>query len=263
MGRERAYPQFLIILKKEPSRGLQARASTERASEREPVGNVLHIFIARSNFRIKGGSFVNVEFLNLEWKSIWNGTETGHIIVTTIGGRNGQPKQTISYMSERVVGNGSFRIVFQAKCLETGETVATKKVLQDKRYKNRELQTMRLLDHPNVVALKHCFFSTIEKDELYINLVLEYVPERSIPRRNTPKPEIRKELGRHEMVVSSLKFEKHGGSRSHNQNAHISLENGISLYVLSKELTNVSLESLGRMIAEKFGYPTIMKVYKD
>ncbi|CAL5378452.1 unnamed protein product [Camellia sinensis] len=106
-----------------------------------------------------------------------NGTETGHIIVTTIGGRNGQPKQTISYMAERAVGHGSFGVVFQAKCLETGETVAIKKVLQDKRYKNRELQTMRLLDHPNVVALKHCFFSTTEKDELYLNLVLEYVPE--------------------------------------------------------------------------------------
>lgn len=67
--------------------------------------------------------------------------------------------------------------VMQAKCLETGETVAIKKVLQDKRYKNRELQTIRLLDHPNVVCLKHCFFSTTEKDELFLNLVLEYVPE--------------------------------------------------------------------------------------
>jgi glycogen synthase kinase 3 beta len=65
----------------------------------------------------------------------------------------------------------------QAKCIETGETVAIKKVLQDKRYKNRELQIMRLLDHPNIVALKHCFFSTTDKDELYLNLVLEYVPE--------------------------------------------------------------------------------------
>lgn len=36
---------------------------------------------------------------------------------------------------------------------------------------------MRLLDHPNVVSLKHCFFSTTDKDELYLNLVLEYVPE--------------------------------------------------------------------------------------
>jgi len=36
---------------------------------------------------------------------------------------------------------------------------------------------MRLLDHPNVVCLKHCFFSTTEKDELYLNLILEYVPK--------------------------------------------------------------------------------------
>jgi serine/threonine protein kinase len=67
--------------------------------------------------------------------------------------------------------------VNQAKCLETGESVAIKKVLQDKRYKNRELQMMRFLDHPNVVSLKHCFFSTTNRDELYLNLVLEYVPE--------------------------------------------------------------------------------------
>lgn len=67
--------------------------------------------------------------------------------------------------------------MLQAKCLETGDSVAIKKVLQDKRYKNRELQIMRLLNHPNVVSLKHCFFSTTEKDELYLNLVLEYISE--------------------------------------------------------------------------------------
>ncbi|XP_020589974.1 shaggy-related protein kinase epsilon-like [Phalaenopsis equestris] len=104
-------------------------------------------------------------------------TETGQIITTTIGGRNGQPKQTISYMAERIVGTGSFGVVFQAKCLETGESVAIKKVLQDKRYKNRELQIMQMLNHPNVVKLKHHFFSTTERDELYLNLVLEFVPE--------------------------------------------------------------------------------------
>ncbi|GAY54298.1 hypothetical protein CUMW_155630 [Citrus unshiu] len=106
-----------------------------------------------------------------------NDAVTGHIISTTIGGKNGEPKQTISYMAERVVGTGSFGIVFQAKCLETGETVAIKKVLQDRRYKNRELQLMRLMDHPNVISLKHCFFSTTSKDELFLNLVMEYVPE--------------------------------------------------------------------------------------
>jgi len=106
-----------------------------------------------------------------------NGTETGQIIVTSLGGRNGQPKQTMSYMAERVVGSGSFGVVYQAKCLETGESVAIKKVLQDRRYKNRELQIMRLFDHPNVVQLKHCFYSTTDKNEVYLNLVLEYVSE--------------------------------------------------------------------------------------
>ncbi|KAL1546441.1 Shaggy-related protein kinase theta [Salvia divinorum] len=106
-----------------------------------------------------------------------NGTETGQIIVTSVGGRNGNPKQTMSYMAERVVGTGSFGVVYQAKCLETGEPVAIKKVLQDRRYKNRELQVMQLLSHPNVVQLKHSFYSTTEKNEVYLNVVLEYVPE--------------------------------------------------------------------------------------
>ncbi|KAE8733343.1 Shaggy-related protein kinase theta [Hibiscus syriacus] len=106
-----------------------------------------------------------------------NGTEAGQIISATIGDENGQPKQTISYKVEHVIGTGSFGVVFQAKCLESGESVAIKKVLQDKRYKNRELQIMRILEHPNVVQLKRCFFTSTDKDELYLNLVLEYVPE--------------------------------------------------------------------------------------
>ncbi|KAH7294724.1 hypothetical protein KP509_27G015200 [Ceratopteris richardii] len=106
-----------------------------------------------------------------------NSTEAGSIIVTTVAGPNGQQKQVISYMAERVVGTGSFGIVFQARCMETSESVAIKKVLQDKRYKNRELQIMQMLDHPNIVSLRHCFYSNTDKDELYLNLVLEFVPE--------------------------------------------------------------------------------------
>ncbi|KAM3280051.1 hypothetical protein ACQJBY_047070 [Aegilops geniculata] len=106
-----------------------------------------------------------------------SGSEAGQIIATTIRGRNGLPKQSVSYVAEHVVGTGSFGVVFQAKCRETGEVVAIKKVLQDKRYKNRELQIMHMLDHPNIVGLKHYFFSTTERNELYLNLVLEFVPE--------------------------------------------------------------------------------------
>lgn len=36
---------------------------------------------------------------------------------------------------------------------------------------------MHMLDHPNIVALKHCFYSTTDGEEIYLNLVLEFVPE--------------------------------------------------------------------------------------
>lgn len=47
----------------------------------------------------------------------------GHVISTTASG--GGNRQSINYSTERVVGNGSFGVVFQATCLETGETVST------------------------------------------------------------------------------------------------------------------------------------------
>ena len=45
----------------------------------------------------------------------------GHIIQAS--GGSGANRQTINFTTERVVGNGSFGVVFQATCLETGETV--------------------------------------------------------------------------------------------------------------------------------------------
>jgi serine/threonine protein kinase len=85
-------------------------------------------------------------------------------------------EQNISYSAERIIGNGSFGVVFEAKVVETGEVVAIKKVLQDKRFKNRELQIMRQLvkdPHPNIVALKHCFYSQVsnkrEPKDLRVN----------------------------------------------------------------------------------------------
>jgi hypothetical protein len=105
-----------------------------------------------------------------------NPQECGHVVTTACVRPDGQ-RHILRYAAERVVGNGSFGVVFQATCVETRETVAIKRVLQDKRFKNRELQIMRLLDHPNVVQLKHSFFSTADRDDVYLNLVLEYVPD--------------------------------------------------------------------------------------
>lgn len=101
-------------------------------------------------------------------------------------------------------------LILQAKCLETGDAVAIKKVLQDKRYKNRELQIMRLLDHPNVVQLKHCFFSTTEKDELYLNLVLEYISEtvyrvsKHYVRMNQHIPMIYVQLYTYQVILNTI-----------------------------------------------------------
>ena len=86
----------------------------------------------------------------------------------------------MTYSAEKVIGNGSFGVVYQARVQETGEVVALKKVFQDKRYKNRELSIMKELSHPNIVKLKHHFFSNGDKeDEVFLNIVMEFVPENA------------------------------------------------------------------------------------
>jgi glycogen synthase kinase 3 beta len=91
----------------------------------------------------------------------------------------GQDRQVeVEYTDTKVIGNGSFGVVYSAKLVDSNEMVAIKKVLQDKRFKNRELQIMRKLEHQNVVKLKYFFYSSGDKkDELYLNLILEYIPE--------------------------------------------------------------------------------------
>jgi glycogen synthase kinase 3 beta len=107
----------------------------------------------------------------------------------------------LAYTNCKVVGNGSFGVVFQAKLVggnlsqeQPGDDdVAIKKVLQDKRFKvrlrlglpnagpftaqeptprltqssayvqNRELQIMKLVKHPNVVDLRAYFYSNGDK----------------------------------------------------------------------------------------------------
>jgi serine/threonine protein kinase len=88
-------------------------------------------------------------------------------------------QQPVTYTAEKVIGNGSFGVVYQAVALDTKEVVAIKKVYQDRRYKNRELQIMKDLGvHPNIVTLHHAFYTNGEKpDELFLNVVMEFVPD--------------------------------------------------------------------------------------
>lgn len=49
-------------------------------------------------------------------------------------GRSGQDIQ-LQYSHQKVIGNGSFGVVYQVKLVNDGEDAAIKKVLQDKRFK--------------------------------------------------------------------------------------------------------------------------------
>ena len=58
--------------------------------------------------------------------------------VTTViatPGHGTERAQEVSYTDTRVIGNGSFGVVYSAKLVEPNELVAIKKVLQDKRFK--------------------------------------------------------------------------------------------------------------------------------
>ena len=58
--------------------------------------------------------------------------------VTTVVATPGQGPdrpQEVSYADMKLIGNGSFGVVYQAKLCDTGELIAIKKVLQDKRFK--------------------------------------------------------------------------------------------------------------------------------
>uniref|UniRef100_A0A8C6WEM4 [tau protein] kinase n=1 Tax=Neogobius melanostomus TaxID=47308 RepID=A0A8C6WEM4_9GOBI len=95
------------------------------------------------------------------------GRDSGKVttVVATPGQGPDRP-QEVSYTDIKVIGNGSFGVVYQARLID------------NKRFKNRELQIMRKLDHCNIVRLRYFFYSSGEKkDEVYLNLVLDFVPE--------------------------------------------------------------------------------------
>lgn len=99
----------------------------------------------------------------------------------------GVPSFTV--VPEKIVGKGSFGIVYLVRAND-GSLYAIKRVLQDRRYKNREFQIMRSLDHPNIVRLIRGYFISCDSNsvtdgtslaaqnnDMVLNLVMDYVPE--------------------------------------------------------------------------------------
>ena len=73
------------------------------------------------------------------------GIDDPHKLIKVVAsdGKSGDQKE-VSYTNCKVIGNGSFGIVFQARLVggsKDGEDIAIKKVLQDKRFKVRSVMT--------------------------------------------------------------------------------------------------------------------------
>ena len=78
-----------------------------------------------------------------------------------------------------IIGKGTFGIVYRAKKEGSDEIIAIKRVFQDRRYHNRELEMLKELKHPNIINLRHFFYTKDEKKEgeVYLNCVTDYFPQ--------------------------------------------------------------------------------------
>ena len=84
-------------------------------------------------------------------------------------------------IDRKMIGRGTFAVVYQSYVRETRETVAVKEVVVDRTHKNRELEILLELNHPNIIKLKYSFL----KEETHVRqkkveilcLVMEIFPE--------------------------------------------------------------------------------------
>nr|VZI42450.1 unnamed protein product [Spirometra erinaceieuropaei] len=100
--------------------------------------------------------------------------------VDAVGGNHTR----IMYSNAKAIGSGSFGMVFVA-LLNGEQEVAIKKVLQDKRYKNRELQILRELRHPNIVSLLYFFYS-VSNSIIHLALIALHTVSPFHPIRAPP-----------------------------------------------------------------------------
>jgi serine/threonine protein kinase len=79
-------------------------------------------------------------------------------VIATKGKGGEDETEEISYTDAKVIGNGSFGVVYQARLISTSELVAIKKVLQDRRYKVSVVSSSYNHSGPSGYSLINSFF---------------------------------------------------------------------------------------------------------
>jgi len=80
----------------------------------------------------------------------------------------------------KVIGSGTFGTVYRCSVPGGKDHVAVKAVLQDPKFKNRELDILRMLNnkrrHQHIVELKHYFYRKDRAGDKYLYIVMGYQP---------------------------------------------------------------------------------------
>ena len=72
-----------------------------------------------------------------------------------------------------MIGQGTFGKVFKGRLKRTGHLVAVKRVFQDPKYKNREIEIVRMLEGDFTMRVLGTYLTT-EDGQQYLNIVMDY-----------------------------------------------------------------------------------------
>lgn len=82
--------------------------------------------------------------------------------------------KNLTYKISHIIGNGVYGVVYKADCLENGNVVALKQTYQKSAKYFKEIEIMKKLKHPNIVKLKHAFYTSCPNGGIYVHMVMEY-----------------------------------------------------------------------------------------
>ncbi|KJP89590.1 CMGC/GSK protein kinase [Plasmodium fragile] len=80
----------------------------------------------------------------------------------------------IKYKILDVIGHGVYGVVYKAYCLNSMCVVALKQTYQKHARIFKEVEIMKKLRHPNIVQLKHAFYTNTSNGGIYVHMIMEY-----------------------------------------------------------------------------------------